>query len=582
MTTATPSSPASAPAAGSAAIRSLTSTRDALSLNFSTLAQEQDGLVVEKAGLGRFPVSLGSVSVPNTHAVGMYMVLRDRASHHHTVSLEVGDPQMNSKKIWGFMCGHPWMHGAAVAKQSVEDYRGWAKDTAGLRPGSVDAIVESMDRTFAIAPLDPNCPFLTGSSTSAKFSCEHSRHASFLLSQSEGPLAKVFEAAGAKDLDSLLLRMEEVYNNDRRILTGGGSLPAWDYQMQPTSRPKAKPVPVVMTSVAKPLDPREEAIRLEESRFRSTGRLANQVLDLTSHFNGTPIPVLIAGPGGWGKTFISRDLGQSEKLFEHFAEIPVTPGTEMRDLVGGIYPTIDPVTKEKHFTHVDGPLTKAMRQAQDKRTLLLMDEVGNLDSRGWNMMKNLLNPSRGQYTLSTDAPEQSANGEWNLGKISVPTKNLVVMMTANIGEGYDGALGDPAVRSRLVTIPFGPTRETVHAATREGDPDAKATLAESKDYLMAITKKALAGRGFQEDNAKKFERVWDGAVALVSDDSLYQLPSPRNFARAIEAAASEQDLGKQLLYQSGNWARLRADFYPNQTQAQFAKGLVERNFKITP
>ena len=576
MPTGSPSTPTGTPTGGASTLRAVTGTLDDLEDNFKSLAKDQPDLEVIRAGIGRFPVSLAG-QIPNPHAVGAYVVIKDRQAHQHTVSLEVGEPSMNGRKMWSFFCGHPWMHGSEQARRTNVAFGEWAKNTAQLKAGPVDELMNAMGHTFAIAKADPVCPFLTGSAAVPKFACDHSRFAAHLFSDPSGPLQKVFNKAGVQNLPGLLMRMEVVYGQDREVLSKGGTLTPWQFDMDLVSRPKIKPAPV-HTAPVRVLDPRDSEILAEETRFRSTGRLASQVLDLTSHFNGTPVPVLIAGPGGWGKTFLSRDMGQSEKLFQHYAEIPVTPGTEMRDLVGGIYPTLDPVTKEKHFTHVDGPLTQAMREAQTKRTLLLMDEVGNLDSRGWNMMKNLLNPSRGQYTLATDAPVQGADGHWGLSKISVPTKNLVVMMTANIGEGYDGALGDPAVRSRLVTIPFGPTRETVKSALCEGDKDAIDTMAESKAYLMGITKKSLAARGFSESMAKKFEKVWDGAVSLVSDDQLYQLPSPRNYARAIETAATEDDLGKQLLYQAGNWARLRVDFYPNQAQTQAAKTLVERSF----
>jgi len=156
--------------------------------------------------------------------------------------------------------------------------------------------------------------------------------------------------------------------------------------------------------------------------------------------------ILIEGEKGSGKTYsISKFLDQ-EGIDTVF--IAGHEGLESIDLLGYLIPD-----KTGELVWKDGALTEAFRRAQHHPVVMFFDELLRVPSRELNLLVGALSPnSREEYVLRTGRVLETVEGIAIEETLIVPSQNLWVIGTTNVGAGYavdeiDEALSD---RFRLV------------------------------------------------------------------------------------------------------------------------------------
>ena len=151
--------------------------------------------------------------------------------------------------------------------------------------------------------------------------------------------------------------------------------------------------------------------------------------------------VLIEGEKGSGKTYsISKflDMNGIDTVF-----IAGSEGLESIDLLGYLIPETS-----GQLVWKDGALTEAFRKAQHHPVVLFFDELLRVPSRELNILVGALSPnSRGEYVLRTGRVLDVVNGIAIEETLVVPSQNLWVIGTTNVGAGYavdeiDEALSD--------------------------------------------------------------------------------------------------------------------------------------------
>ncbi len=161
--------------------------------------------------------------------------------------------------------------------------------------------------------------------------------------------------------------------------------------------------------------------------------------------------ILLAGPTGSGKTYALHQVVASMDFF--LVVIEGKEGLTDLDFIGAILPQEDGSRK-----WVDGPLLRAMRQANLEPVLLFIDEVNRIPRPHLNILLGLMNPKTGeacrQMGLDVHQPgcyyvvEVPLTGE----VVLCPVKTLRIVAAGNFGRLYQVYDLDPAVRRRFDTV----------------------------------------------------------------------------------------------------------------------------------
>jgi MoxR-like ATPase len=161
--------------------------------------------------------------------------------------------------------------------------------------------------------------------------------------------------------------------------------------------------------------------------------------------------ILLAGPTGTGKTFALHQVVQGQQAF--LVSIEGKEGLTDLDFIGAILPQ-----ENGSRRWVDGPLLRAMRQAQLEPVLLFLDEVNRIPRAHLNILLGLMNPKRGQACrqMGLDTP---GDGLFYMVEtpltseiVVCPTVNLRIVAAGNFGRLYQVYDLDPAVRRRFDTV----------------------------------------------------------------------------------------------------------------------------------
>jgi MoxR-like ATPase len=208
--------------------------------------------------------------------------------------------------------------------------------------------------------------------------------------------------------------------------------------------------------------------------------------------------VLLAGPTGSGKT-----LALQQAALELGINLVVVEGKEGLvdlDFLGAILPQElagGPAIRR----WVDGPLLRAMRQAQRGRTLLFLDELNRIPRHHLNLLLGLMNPKTGELCrlqgleVSGDGPYYVIEVPLTAEVVACPTAQLLIVAAGNFGRAYAVYDLDPAVRRRFSTViefeylPFSAEMELVVNVT-----DLEQPLAETLVRLAHETRR-LAENG---------------------------------------------------------------------------------------
>jgi MoxR-like ATPase len=155
--------------------------------------------------------------------------------------------------------------------------------------------------------------------------------------------------------------------------------------------------------------------------------------------------VLLAGPTGTGKTFALLEVARLNPLY-NLTIIEGKEGLIDLDFLGAILPTED---GKRVWT--DGPVLRAMRQAQTDPVVLFMDEINRVPRRQINLLLGLMNP---KTTLKVDGQGQFYVVEVPMTSEIVwcPTAHLRIVGAGNFGRSYAVYDLDPALRRRFDTV----------------------------------------------------------------------------------------------------------------------------------
>lgn len=160
--------------------------------------------------------------------------------------------------------------------------------------------------------------------------------------------------------------------------------------------------------------------------------------------------VLLAGPTGSGKTFCTEEV--LRVIERKYVVTKGMEGLEDLDFIGSIIPRGD----KREW--VDGPLVRALRQAQSEPVTFFLDEITRLPRVHLNLLPALLNRER-EDGLRAQGIEVKGGGEYYVLELPMvgeavwaPCDNFQLIAAGNFGRQYATYDLDPAVRRRFTTV----------------------------------------------------------------------------------------------------------------------------------
>jgi hypothetical protein len=157
---------------------------------------------------------------------------------------------------------------------------------------------------------------------------------------------------------------------------------------------------------------------------------------------------LLAGPTGTGKT---RAVEEAVLASDHgLVTVEGKEGLTDLDFLGAILPQTDGTRR-----WVDGPLLRAMRQAQDQPVALFIDELNRIPRIHQNLLLGLMNPKpralceRQAIDVEGDGPFYVTEVPMLSETVWAPTANLRFIGAGNFGAEYAVLPIDPAIRRRF-------------------------------------------------------------------------------------------------------------------------------------
>lgn len=99
---------------------------------------------------------------------------------------------------------------------------------------------------------------------------------------------------------------------------------------------------------------------------------------------------------------------------------------------------------------LDGALTEAFRLAQTQKVVLFIDEILRIPARELNVLVGSISPSsKNTYRLRTNRVTDITDGVGRTEIIEVPTSNLWIVATTNVGAKYNVDEIDHALSDRF-------------------------------------------------------------------------------------------------------------------------------------
>lgn len=243
-------------------------------------------------------------------------------------------------------------------------------------------------------------------------------------------------------------------------------------------------------------------------------------------------PVLLMGDRGAGKTHFGRSVAEDTSAV--FVEVGLHEDVKASYLLGKLLPA-----PGGGFAWVDGPLTRAFRQAaRGKRVLLLLDELLRTPQEQLSILLTALSPYKGKYTLATSRVvgyDEDGVGEEEV--LHCDVDKLAVIATTNVGAHFVVGEIDPALMERFVVFKMDTTEEKLRFVL--------ANTCESRALPLGLVDKLIA--------------FWKGANALVQNGQLQLAPTLRVLTRALERVSKASELKESLLAEHLQWCALDSD-----------------------
>lgn len=243
-------------------------------------------------------------------------------------------------------------------------------------------------------------------------------------------------------------------------------------------------------------------------------------------------PVLLMGDRGAGKTHFGRALaGETEATF---VEVGLHEDVKASYLLGKLLPA-----PAGGFAWVDGPLSRAFRQAaRGKKVLLLLDELLRTPQEQLSILLTALSPYKGKYTLSTSrVVGYDEDGVGVEEVLECDIGNLAVMATTNVGAHFVVGEIDPALMERFVVFKMDTTEEKLR--------DVLSKTCEARALPLGLVDKLIA--------------FWKGANALVQNGQLQLAPTLRVLTRSLERINKAAELKESLMAEHLQWCALDSD-----------------------
>jgi hypothetical protein len=238
------------------------------------------------------------------------------------------------------------------------------------------------------------------------------------------------------------------------------------------------------------------------------------------------VPVMFEGDRGSGKTFDVREFARSEKM--NYLEVAGHESVEAIDFLG------HPMQSEHGIVWKDGKMSQAFRAARDgKKTVLLIDEMLRIPQRHLSVLLSALSPdSEGNFRLQTGRMVGVHDGVGVEEEIVVPSSNLAIFATTNVGPEFAIDELDPAVAERFIIA----RKDT------------------EKPVLTKILQGKAKSKGFSSIIALKLVEMFEKTRRMVDTGTLNRHATTRTLARALEYADSEADVKMILKDQVLLWA----------------------------
>jgi MoxR-like ATPase len=266
--------------------------------------------------------------------------------------------------------------------------------------------------------------------------------------------------------------------------------------------------------------------------------------------------ILIEGEKGSGKTYsISKFLDQEgiDTVFLAGHE-----GLESIDLLGYLIPD-----KSGELVWKDGALTEAFRRAQDHPVVMFFDELLRVPGRELNLLVGALSPnSRGEYVLRTGRVLEVINGIAIEETLVVPSQNLWVIGTTNVGAGYAVDEIDEALSDRFRIV--------------RKDTD--------KDEMRTILKKVFpetVAKSDAEAIVGKLMKIYSYMGELRKKGDLTKIVNMRHLVEAVQFSDfTEEGVVNNLLDLIPHWVDRDTDGYLNDAQKELIMKSIQRAFNI--
>lgn len=260
-------------------------------------------------------------------------------------------------------------------------------------------------------------------------------------------------------------------------------------------------------------------------------------------------PVGIKGEQGAGKTYDAFQLSKKHGLPLYL--VAGHEGVEARDLLGHLVP------HAKDLVWKDGGVAAAFRGAQTGKVLMVIDEILRIPTREQTLLLTALTPLDGHYYLRTGRMTAVVDGVGKEEELVVPTQNLLVLATTNVGSQFAVNEMDPAMEERFVWF----YRRTEEAKLRK------------------ILAAEMHLKGYSAAKVNPLVKFFMKMKELKSKGMVRATPSTRPLVRAIQLCDAESEIPNALKTQMLYWVSDNAEGEPIPEQLKSVMELIDALFK---
>lgn len=259
-------------------------------------------------------------------------------------------------------------------------------------------------------------------------------------------------------------------------------------------------------------------------------------------------PVGIKGEQGSGKTYDAFQLSKKHGLPLYL--VAGHEGVEARDLLGHLVPYA------KDLVWKDGGVAAAFRGAQTNKVLLVIDEILRIPTREQTLLLTALSPLDSHYHLRTGRMVSVVDGVGKEEELVVPTKNLLVLVTTNVGSQFAVNEMDPAMEERFVWF----YRQT------------------EMDKLRKILAAELTAKSYSKAKLEGLVNFFLKMKDLRAKGMVKSTPSTRPLVRTIQISDVEAEIPDALKAQMLIWVSDTAEGEPVMEQLKSITDIINTVF----